>query len=234
MPLLIAVLIIIVLFVVISEKKRHNTQAIADQSFECRKTNARLERSIMTSYLIEGFSFNDAFAKTQSTTISLGFAPCIPQSAYDDSKSVFAGHIGCEPGITFRERAPGIVTSYVYSIDQYDSKAVQVRRELHEKKWRKTHPNEDTPRITDEELYSNFPVNALQVSNENCRKHEWGIVSSIGEYFTHGRLGTCEIIGYVEPPLGTSLMYQVKIVATGMTATVAYNDKTITKIKKLM
>lgn len=233
MPLVIAVLVIIWIFVVISDKGKQNIRAIADQSFECRKTNARFERAFMTDYLLSGLSFNDAFEKTQESIISAGFVPCIPRTAYKNDKSHFVGELGCCTTNSWfgRKNIANVSTSYVYRIDQYDSKAVQVRRELYEAKWNKTHPNEIMPEITDQELYAGFPVNTTQVSNENCRKYEWRIASNIGDYLTHGRFGTCEIVGYEEPPMGKSLMYKAKILDTGEVVIIPYDDKTITKIK---
>lgn len=237
MPFLIVVALIICGVIYAKRGGASNLKQTVDFCFDCRKTNARLEQSIMTSCIWDGMDFAEALSYTQKQIYKEGFVPCVPPDAYGrrgPAWSVNRGNFDTfEPYRSQGDSHSGR-SSFVRDIDSYDSKAVQTRRQSHKDRWKAMHPNGDIEYVemTDGELYANFPETQRQLSWESMRCSQWGYADPVGTYFMHGFYGLCEVVGYDEPPLGKSLCYRVKVLSSGsVVGGIHFEDSTIKKIR---
>lgn len=241
MPFLVLIAIIICGVIYAKKYSRESFQSNVNFCFDCRKTNARLEQLIMTSYLWDGKEFQDAISATQQDIVRLGFVPCIPPDAYGVRRYSHDLSLG---GVThnFELRQDprctntiSNVTSYVEDVHAYDSKAVKTRLETYKQRWTVMHPDQDVwemPEPIWSDLYRNFPSTQKQLSQEDMRCSQWGYAAPVGSYFMHGLYGMCEVVGYDEPPLGKSLCYRVKVLSSGsVVGGIHFNDSTIKKIR---
>lgn len=98
MPLIIAILVILVVFVSVRESKKKNDNLAAIREKDSRKTNARMEQQIVDYYMKRGYSFSDAYRKSYEDMVEAGYVPCIPRDAYSkntkDQESSFCGYNG--------------------------------------------------------------------------------------------------------------------------------------------
>lgn len=179
MPLIIAVLAIIVIFVVAGDTFKDSARIKGNRAEEVRKTNASLERRILDGYIKQGLSFDEAYVNSQRDVASMGFEPCIPKHCYSHNDKFINT-------VTYYKKNNGYGTSC--NVTLFDSKAVQNRREL---LWRLGMP------LTDEEIYKDFEA------TEGCYMRDLGRLRAtykmkpLGTTITHPDYGTCEIIGYV-------------------------------------
>lgn len=228
MPLIIAVLAIMVIFLNGKDSNKKNARDAANRAKDSRKTNASLEQRILDTYLKYGYSFDDAFRQTYQDMFAAGYEPCIPYDAYVKTKNGWSSLASDGSGEWWhndyghRPFCPGI----------YDSEWVRHRRRAIIRSWEKNHPKED---ISSEELerltYENFP------------KSEWGHqrdinisanmfkAEPIGTFIIYPGLGTCEVLGYKWIKDGAAGgTYRLKVLKTGEEVTyVRVGDEKIRK-----
>ncbi len=237
MPFLVLIAIIICGVIYARKAGIISLQQNVDFCFKCRKTNARLERNIMTSYIWDGMTFEEALAATQNDIYRLGFVPCIPPDAYNNDGIRESG-IGYERHVEHDgadKQHAYFATSHVSKIDKYDSEAVQNRIQIYINRWKAIHSKEadvNMPEPKAEEIYSDFPTTERRLAQESMRLSQWKCAAPVGSYFMHGFYGTCEVVGYDEPPIGESLCYRVRVLSSGqVVGGIHFDDSTITKIR---
>lgn len=199
MPLIIAVLIIIVLFLNAKDSKKWNDRQSSIREKDCRKTNARLEQKIMDTYMKHGYSADEAFRKSYDDMLAAGYDPCIPRSAYGKNSSYCEGKYGFDP-------------------EYYDSYLVRDRRKDIREEWRREHPSEEM--LSEEEVerrvYRNFPKNNSQYIADIKRRSNRAQAEPIGTFIIYPGLGTCEILAHNwvgDGSLGGT--YTLKVLRTG-------------------
>ena len=177
MPLVIIVLFVFGgLFLVLFDK---NKTPPKDDTPHLRKTNARLERSLVNEYLLQGYSIEAAYDIVPVELSKRGFDLCMsPDSfvsdglAYDEVK--IEGHKAIKRDSTTIRRG-GIL------LDQ-DSLAVKVQRQILEKEWKLRHPKEDIPCFSDDQIYKDFPELEF-LFNRRTKYKSW-----LGKIFPVGSL----------------------------------------------
>ena len=203
MPLVIAVLVIIVVFLNAKDYKKRDDSASAIYEKDRRKTNAKLEQYTMDMYMKHGYSADDAFRKSYEDMISAGYEPCIPRSAYGKNSSHCKGRYG-------------------FDVEYYDSFLVRDRRKDIKEEWKREHPSEEM--LSEEEIevriYQNFPKNNAQYIADLKRRSKRSEAKPIGTFIIYPGLGTCEIIAYNWIGDGTyGGTYTLRVLKTGKIVT---------------
>ncbi len=194
MPLIIACIIFLALIVVLRDHNVNTNQSIANYTKNGRKTNARLERMIVDKQMRLGLTFDEAYDEAQKKIIEQGFEPCIPRSAYGQGQ--------------FGKRVidQSWETSFVYDPEQYDSQLVKSRRESLQRL---------SGNVSDADLYKDFPQSYAEYINDNKRLAATWRTYQRGEWFTHPKYGTVEVIDYHFGPFAGHGSYSVKVIKTG-------------------
>ena len=181
MPLIIAVLIIIVLFLNAKDSKKWNDRQSSIREKDCRKTNARLEQKIMDTYMKHGYSADEAFRKSYDDMLAAGYDPCIPRNAYRANSS------NCwEIGVGGYER--------------FESHWVKQRREAAVQEWLSKNPGELPCNAPIDEIdaivYKDFPTTERAYLHDIERLRRRGQAEPIGTFIIYPGLGTCEILAH--------------------------------------
>lgn len=192
MPLIIAFIAIVVLFVSLHDSKKEYNRKSADYAVSMRKTNARLEQETLDRFFRQGMSFNDAYEATLKEIVSLGYDPCIPRDAYGKKSKTCAF-----------DKAPSSEseTSWVESPEKYDSHLVKMRKKDFNG--------------NDELVYKNFPKTHCEYEIDLKRSSLRAKTIEKGQWITYPGYGTCEVLGYNYSPLGTKGTYKVRVISTG-------------------
>lgn len=196
MPLIIAVVAIIVIFVVLHDNNKDNKRESANREKMMRKTNSSLERETLDRFLREGMTFDEAYDATINEMVKLGFDICIPKDAY-----------GKKFGLNLPNQPINGETSWVSEPWKFDSDVVKDRRErIHGSNY--YGPN-------DSQIYNNFPKTAFEYKMDLKRSTLHCQTIEKGEFIIYPGYGTCEILDYNYSPSGTSGTYKVRVVKTG-------------------
>lgn len=212
MPLVIAVVAIIVIFVVIKDGNADRDRKNANYELFRRKTNAEKERETLDGFMKQGKTFDEAYSATQAEMCRLGYVPCIPKDAYGTD---WAGT---------KEIWGGEETSYIGDPSgRFDSDAVKTRKRL---------LLEEGLPLTEENIYANFPSNNVEYEKELKRQTVRFAAIKKGEWFTYPGYGTVEVIGHEYSPLTPGHgYYKVKVLQTGEIVTdIKIGDSKIRRI----
>lgn len=194
MPLIIAFILTLALIVILRD---HNAKVARNRAYyaqSSRKTNAKLERRLVDQQMRLGLTFNEAYDAAQKKLIEKGFEPCIPRSAYGQGQ--FGKRVIDE----------NWETSYVYDPEQYDSQLVKARRESLQ---------QTSSRIDSKDLYKDFPKNYAEYLNDHKRLAATWRTYKNGEWFTHPKYGTVEVLNSQPGLVAGKASYTVKVIKTG-------------------
>lgn len=196
MPLIIAVLIIIFVFIKAKEDRIKNDKDAATWTKSSRKTNAKKERRLVDIYMKHGYSFEDAFRKSYEDMVAEGYDPCIPKNAYTKNQN-------------------GVQSSYCKNPESFDSFCVQHRRDIAIHKWRETHGREPMPDdVLEAQVYDKFPTtHAGYLYDLKAQSFKLATIP-VGEFLIYPGLGTCEVIGHNHTG-GLSGTYVLRVLSTG-------------------
>ena len=214
MPLIIAVIVIIVIFVWAIESNKESGRRNREHSAAARKTNAEMERSLVDKHMKHGKPFREAFQAAREDVQKAGFEPCIPMDAY-------RLRLGC---CTDSE----VETSECPHYEQYDSAAVK-----HLKSDYKSQCEKSGKKWSKEGEYafvygSSFPTTAAQYDaylSRSLRTHQHEAVA-VGRYISYYGFGTCEVVSLDFD----HAMHTVKVLKTGEIKQIPFGDKNITKL----
>lgn len=196
MPLIIAVVVIIFIFVKLHDDKKELDKTSAIREKDRRKTNATMERNLVDYYMKHGYSFDDAFRKSYEDMVAAGYEPCVPRSAYS-------------------KNACGVQSSHCENPRKYDSFLVQQRRDTIVHRWTKAHPGEPIPYESfDIEIYQNFPQSEAQYLHDLKVQSVKSQAIPIGEYVIYPGLGTCEVLAHNYEGV-LSGTYTLKVLSSG-------------------
>ncbi len=213
MPLVIAVIIIIGLFVIFKDKSGSQDARAKNEAASRRKTNAKLEQSILDGHMKHGLSFNEAFTATQKDVVSAGYEPCIPKDKYKN------------PHATTSE------TSMCDRCEKYDSFIVKTRRSDFNRLYASSYDEAERQIKCEEYIYNNFPNDSYEYNK--WLRHSLFLKKIIlpESYITYPFLGTCEIINFHINANGCSGRYEVRVLETGAINTIIpIGDKKITRL----
>lgn len=216
MPLVLAVLIIVVIFLNAKDSAKWNAKQSALHEDWRRKTNARLEQKIMDSYMKHGYSADEAFRKSYDDMIAMGYDPCIPRDAYKKNSS------SC-----WKLGAGGP--------QRFDSLWVKQRRDEAKSEWQQIHPDvhisEASPEEIDRLTYKNFPTTEYAYLHDIKRSASKASAEPVGTFIIYPGLGTCEILAHNWIGDGAAGgTYTLKVLKTGQIVTyVKIGDSKIRK-----
>lgn len=213
MPLIIAVVAVIAIFVIVRDNAKDRARDAANYEKSSRKTNAEKERQILDSFLKRGESFDDAFVKTQEAMSDLGYDPCIPKNAYGTD---FSG---------MKIVGQSDETSYIGNVsERFDSDFVKMRK-------RQLARNKSD--LTEANIYRNFPKN-IHEYNQCLRADTLQMQAvQVGETFTYPGYGTVEVIGHRYLNASTGF-YDVKVLRTGeIVTTIKIGDDKIRQLNTM-
>lgn len=197
MPLVIAVLIIIVLFINAKDSHKHSKHKRGEFARDVRKTNATLEHELMYFYMSHGYEWSDAYELTRREIIKRGFEPAIPKSEYIEGSTLLGD----------RDERLGIMVSKYH--EDFDSGYIKDRKEQikeHEKIG-----------LTPPDLYEGIPADQYEYSQYlKTRSSEYRSID-IGKWVSVPEHGTCEVVGYTTNWRGERSGYKLKSVKTGET-----------------
>jgi len=205
MPLIIAVLVILVVFVSVRESKKKNDNLAAIREKDSRKTNARMEQQIVDYYMKRGYSFSDAYRKSYEDMVEAGYVPCIPRDAYSkntkDQESSFCGYNG------------------IFSVEKFDSFWVKEKRDEARRKWFESHNGELMPQEElDAAIYDGFPTSVEEYMHDLKRSAKRSEAYPVGSYIIYPNYGTCEILAHNWIGDGSSGgTYTLRVLKTGET-----------------
>lgn len=182
MPLVFAVLIILVIYFNSKDSAKRNAKRESLHADHLRKTNARLEQSVMNAYMMHGYSADEAFKKSYEDMIAAGYEPCIPRNAYQLNSSK------CSKIISDSE------------ITRFDSYWVRQRKEAVIKEWCKNHPGQYPHEAPLDKLeamvYDRFPTNENEYVHDIKRLSNRSRAASVGTFIIYPGFGTCEVLGH--------------------------------------
>lgn len=191
----------------------------ANAAAQCHATNARFEQAVMNDFLLQGYSFDEAFDKTAEYLMNLDppLSPCIPKKAYTIFE--FAAKFRRDEDFSGRKLKPDKpYTSYVRDPDQYDSHVTQVRRDMLERQG--IEPTFDNMRY-------GIPKTARQLDKFYKRSTYLIERIPVGTRFTHPDFGLCEVVGYEDSVATMSGEYIAKTLPEGRIVRVTIGDKSI-------
>ena len=218
MPLVIVIVVALAIILWATQGSAEQQKVSRARQHNMRKTDAHREKIVMTSYLLKGLSFDEAFEATQKHIVELGYEPCIPRNEYDtdigyEDTNGWVDDIDTLENIYELRLITSSSTKKKYAV-AYDSEIVKKRREMY-RKWNREHPNE--PQLTDEVLYQNFPKSESEyLADLSSMTFKMGAIP-VGSYVTHPGYGTCEVVALNFDPSGLSGTYTLKVVQTGQT-----------------
>ena len=197
MPLIIAVVVLLFIFIKLYEDKKAGDKTKAMRTKDRAKTNATLERNLVDSYMKHGYSFDDAFRKSYEDMVAAGYEPCIPKNAYSKNSN-------------------GIQSSYCHNPRDYDSFWVKQRRSAIVQEWVRIHPGERIPyEELDAQIYADYPRTESQYLHDLKVQSSKSQAIPVGEYLIYPELGTCEVLSHNYFGNGVSGTYTLKVLSTG-------------------
>lgn len=204
MPLVIAVIVIIVIFLNAHDSRKKSERDFANREKDRRKTNARMEQGIVDFYMKHGYSFEDAFKNSYNDMIEAGYSPCIPREAYSKNQD-------------------GVQSSFCgfgtwFDVEKYDSFWVTQRRNSAKRHWHEEHPDgeELTTAKLDELTYANYPNTVYAYLNDIKRLTNIDQAYPVGSFIIYPSLGTCEILAHNWIQNGVmGGYYTLKVLTTG-------------------
>lgn len=220
MPLVFFVLVVIVIFVNISESSKSSARASAVREKNMRKTNARMEVNLVDMYMKYGYSFGDAISAAYEDLAVAGYEPCVPRSAYADT--------------AYNEQTSKLRPAT--NRESYDSYNVKSRREQAQSEWKMEHPGKAIDFNAEEEIdrmtYAGFPSTEYEYLRDLKKQSVKINTIPVGEILIYPGLGTCEVVGYTSLSEGyLNGYYKLKVLSTGEIITyVKIGDKKISRI----
>lgn len=213
MPLIIAVLIIIVIFMTAKDSTINNERKRRQYTAAIRKTNAKLELKLVQQFYNHGENTKDrAIDLARVELVKRGFEPCIPLD-------------------TFRiERGCIYVYHRSYDYQRFDSHAVrglneQFKRESREAR-REFSSQEEFERLQEEYVYSKLPKTIAEYEGHLFLSMERLKAVPVGNFLSYPGWGTCEVIALDYD----RLQHTVRVVNTGEIKKIAFADKRIIRL----
>ena len=208
MPLIIAVLVIVVVFLSAKGFNKENNRKQREYTASIRRTNAKLECELVKKYVGDGHCLDEAIELVQKDLSANGYEPCIPKSAYRVS--------GFNVDVCDKQR--------------FDSAAVKGLREDFHRDTKKAgidfSTREEFEQKCEEYIYDNLPKTNWQYERYldlSMKKIE---AVDVGRYISYPGLGTCEVIALDYD----KLQHTVKVVKTGKITKIAFGDKHIIRL----
>lgn len=214
MPLIIAVLVIIVVFLSAKGFNKESERKQREYTKSIRKTNAKLELELVKKYVKCGKTLDEAINLTHSDLSLAGFEPCIPRTAYsvdaDTSKvSIYPRGHSCQ---------------------DFDSKAVKSLREDFRRETKKSgtefSSNTEFEQQCEKYVYDNLPKTNWQYELYLTRAIRKLDAVDVGRFISYPGLGTCEVVALDYE----KMQHTVKVVKTGQLTKIAFGDKHIIKL----
>lgn len=200
MPLVIAILFIVGIFVIGRERSAQRQKDMSFEEKSRRMTNARLEQKRVTYYMQHGHSFNEAYKLACEYMVRCGFDPCIPKKAY---KNNVEGKVD---------------SSYCQDPEMYDSLYVTSKRSVLRSQWEREHPGHSWREVADEideKVYKQFPQGHLAYINSLKASSLQLSLVPVGDMLIYPGLGTCEVLEHKIDVSGTKGRYVLKVLKTG-------------------
>ena len=215
MPLIIAVLIIIVIFMSAKDRTINSERKRREYTAAIRKTNTKLELKLVQQFYNRGENTKDrAIELAKAELINQEFEPCIPRDAFRVN--------AFDHCIYVYDRG--------YDYRRFDSHAVRSLNEEFKRQADKAGINfasqEEFERKQEEYVYNNLPkTNAeyegyLQLNMARLK------AVRVGNFISYPGLGTCEVIALDYD----RLQHTVKVVGTGEVKEIAFTDKRIIRL----
>ena len=157
MPLVFIVLIAVgAVIIAISDVKVDKQKEIANYC-RIRKTNARLEQSLVSKYLLQGCSLKDAYKQIAPEMAAQGFVLCMSPKSFITDLSPNYGHT--IEGHSAIKHDSSLLPARAGSVHDHNSDAVKLQHKIVELQWKLLYPDRRVPDFPDKTIYKNFPKN---------------------------------------------------------------------------
>lgn len=214
MPLIIAVLVIVVVFLSAKGFNKENDRKQREYTAAIRKTNAELELKLVNKYVNSGKTLDEAVNLMQSDLSLAGFEPCIPRTSY--SVDTGSGKVSIYPR--------------GHSYQDFDSKAVKSLREDFRRETKKSGVKFSSRKEFEEQcekyVYDNLPKTNWQYELYLTRAIRKLDAIDVGKFISYPGLGTCEVVALDYE----KMQHTVKVVETGQLTKIAFGDKHIIRL----
>lgn len=190
MPLIFIIIVVVFLIYVFTTGAESSQKKQADNASKFYGTNASYEREVMNDFILQGYSFDEAYNKTAEYLMSFDppIAPCIPKKAYLANSDFTGGKFRNDMSATEVERR---YSSYVIEPWQYDNSITDTRRYILEK--RGIEPTFDNLRY-------NVPRTPKQLDRLYDTAGYLAERMPKGTRFTYPGVGLCEVVDYDDNP----------------------------------
>ena len=190
MALLFIILSIIFAFVICGSKINEADKRRADSASKYYATNASFEREVMNDFILQGYSFDEAYNKTAEFLMSFDppIAPCIPKKAYLADSTFVGGKFRRDMSADDIERR---YSSYVIDPWEYDNSITKDRRYILEKQG--IEPTFDNIRY-------GIPHTPKQLDRFYDKVIYLADRMPKGTRFTYPGIGLCEVVDYDDNP----------------------------------
>ncbi len=210
MPLIIAVLVIIVVFMSAGASGKEADRKRRQYTAAIRKTNAVLEYELVKKYMDDGLSLDEAIESAQSDLLGSGFEPCIPKTDWHQR-------------LTYSEYI-------VDDVERHDSDAVRHLREQFRIETKhsgiKFSDNEEFKKKCNKYVYDNMPETQWQYEQQLVLSRKRLQAVAVGRYISVTGFGTCEVIALDY----NKLLHTVKVLKTGQIIKIPFGDKRIIQL----